>query len=76
MIDSIVPLEVGGTVCANPPGKPNELICQAASIGGFEVNAGAGDDTVGVAANVPVPVTLRGGAGDDTPDRRRRRPTS
>lgn len=65
VIDSIVPLEVGGAVCSNPPEKPNELICQAASIGGFEVNAGAGDDSVGVAGNVPVPVTLRGGGGAD-----------
>jgi hypothetical protein len=65
VIDSIVPLEVGGTVCSNPPEKPNELICQAAAIGSFEVNAGAGDDSVSVAGNVPVPVTLRGGAGAD-----------
>ena len=65
VIDSIVPLEVGGTVCSNPPEKPNELICQAAAIGSFEVNAGAGDDSVGVAGNVPVPVTLRGGGGPD-----------
>ncbi len=65
VIDSIAPLEIGSTVCSNPPEKPNELVCQAAAIGGFEVNAGGGDDSVGVAGNVPVPVTMRGGAGAD-----------
>lgn len=65
VIDSIVPLEVGGTLCAHPPGMPNELLCQAPAIAGFEVNAGGGDDRVVVARNVTVPVTLRGGAGDD-----------
>ncbi len=34
-------------------------------IGGFEVNAGGGDDSVTVAREVPIPVTLRGGPGDD-----------
>lgn len=65
VIDSVVPLEVGGSLCAHPPGNPNELLCQAPQIAGFEVNAGAGDDRVVVARNVSVPVTLRGGAGDD-----------
>jgi len=65
VIDSIVPLEVGGDVCAHPEGQPNELICEAVPIGGFEVNAGAGDDSVTVAREVPVPVTLRGGPGAD-----------
>jgi hypothetical protein len=65
VIDSIAPLEIGSTVCSNPPEKPNELVCQAAAIDGFEVNAGSGDDYVGVAGNVPVPVTVRGGAGAD-----------
>lgn len=64
-IASIVPLEVGGSVCANPEGAPNELLCRAPSVGSFEVNAGDGNDYVAVARNVPVPVTLRGGVGDD-----------
>jgi Ca2+-binding RTX toxin-like protein len=64
-IASIVPLEVGGSICANPEGAPNELLCEASSVGSFEVNAGDGDDYVAVARNVSVPVTLRGGAGDD-----------
>jgi hypothetical protein len=65
VIDSVVQLEVGGTVCAHPEGNPNKLVCDAPSIAGFEVNAGAGDDRVGVAKGVAVPVTMRGGAGDD-----------
>ncbi len=65
VIDSVVPLEVGGTVCENPPGNSNELLCQAPLVAGFEVNAGRGDDVVGVSRAVEIPVTLRGGAGDD-----------
>jgi Ca2+-binding RTX toxin-like protein len=65
VIDSIVPLEVGGTVCQNPPGNPNELICQAVQVSGFEVNADAGDDQVRVASSVSIPVTMRGGSGRD-----------
>ncbi|HWB70163.1 MAG TPA: hypothetical protein VG518_09330 [Solirubrobacterales bacterium] len=64
-IDSIVPLEVGGSICTNPPETSTELVCQAASVGGFEVNAGIGDDSVTVGKTVPVPVTLRGGPGND-----------
>jgi RTX calcium-binding nonapeptide repeat (4 copies) len=66
VIDSAVPLEVGGNVCANAPGNPNELVCAAPSIAGFEVNAGAGDDSVTVAQAISIPVTMRGGAGNDT----------
>jgi Ca2+-binding RTX toxin-like protein len=66
LIDSPVPLEVGGSVCWHPEGQPNELICEAAPIGGFEVNAGGGDDSVIVSSAVPIPVTLRGGPGNDT----------
>ncbi len=65
VIDSAVPLEVGGTICANAPGNPNELVCDAPSIAGFEVNAGGGDDKVAVAGSVSIPVTMRGGADDD-----------
>jgi hypothetical protein len=66
LISSIVPLEVGSTVCWHPPETQNELICQATAISGFEVNAGGGDDTVDVAGNIPVPVTIRGGPGADS----------
>jgi RTX calcium-binding nonapeptide repeat (4 copies) len=65
VIDSLVPLEVGGEICMHPEGRPNQLLCAAPPIGGFEVNAGAGDDSVTVARDVPVPVTLRGGPGGD-----------
>jgi Ca2+-binding RTX toxin-like protein len=65
VIDSVVPLEVGGSVCWHPEAQANELVCEAAAIAGFEVNAGAGDDTVTVAREVPIPVTLRGGPGRD-----------
>lgn len=65
VIDSAGPLEVGGTVCANPVGLPNELVCQASAISGFAVNAGAGNDRVVLGREVQVPVTLRGGGGDD-----------
>lgn len=66
VIDSLVQLEVGGTVCAHPEDRSNELVCDAPSIGGFEVNAGGGDDQVTVAKDVPVPVTMRGGGGNDS----------
>lgn len=65
VIDSVVQLEVGGTVCAHPEDNPNELLCDAPAIAGFEVNAGGGDDEVSVAKDVTAPATLRGGAGDD-----------
>lgn len=65
VIDSLVQLEIGGDVCAHPEGKPNELVCAAPSIASFEVNAGGGEDRVSVAQEVSIPVTMRGGAGDD-----------
>jgi len=65
VIDSIVELEIGGNLCAHPDENPFELVCDAPSIAGFEVNAGGGDDRVGVAKSVAVPVTMRGGGGDD-----------
>jgi len=65
VIDSLVQLEVGGTVCIHPEGQSNELVCEAPLVSGFEVNSGDGDDVISVARDVPVPVTLRGGAGDD-----------
>jgi RTX calcium-binding nonapeptide repeat (4 copies) len=65
VIDSLAQLEVGGSVCTHPEDNPNELVCAAPSIAGFEVNSGAGDDHVSVAKNIAVPVTMRAGAGDD-----------
>ena len=65
VIGSVVPLEVGGTVCAHPPDKENELICQASQIGGFTINSDGGDDQVRVARSITIPVTLRGGGGND-----------
>ncbi|MFI5028065.1 MAG: hypothetical protein ACHQCF_03680, partial [Solirubrobacterales bacterium] len=35
VIDSIDPLEVGGAVCENPPGAPDELLCQAVEVSDF-----------------------------------------
>jgi Ca2+-binding RTX toxin-like protein len=66
VIDSGAPLEVGGTICQHPAGNPNELVCEAPPIAGFVVNGGSHDDSVVVARAVPVPVTLRGGPGNDT----------
>jgi Ca2+-binding RTX toxin-like protein len=66
VIDSIVPLEVGGTVCTNPEGRTNELVCDAPFIAGFEVNSDGGGDEVSVAPEISIPVTMRGGHGDDT----------
>jgi Ca2+-binding RTX toxin-like protein len=67
VIDTVgQPLEVGGSVCAHPVGNENELICEAAAIGGFEVNGGGGDDSITVSPKVLLPVTLRGGPGNDT----------
>jgi Ca2+-binding RTX toxin-like protein len=66
LIDSQAPLEVGSTICKNPEGNPDELVCQASQVSGFQVNSGPGDDQVRAAPNVPIPVTLRGGPGDDT----------
>jgi Ca2+-binding RTX toxin-like protein len=65
VIDSASPLGVGGGVCVNPEGNPNELLCRAPKIAGFIVNADNGDDQISVAKNVPIPVTISGGAGND-----------
>lgn len=65
VIDSMVELEVGGSVCAHPEAKLNELLCDAPSIAGFEVNGGGGEDRVTVAREVSIPVTMRGGPGND-----------
>lgn len=65
VIDSVVQLDVGGSVCAHPENNPNELLCDAPSIAGFEVNADGGNDRISVAKNITIPVTMRGGAGED-----------
>jgi Ca2+-binding RTX toxin-like protein len=66
LILSTEPLEVGGNICEHPTEDvPNELLCTATAIAGFEVNAGAGSDSVYFSSDVPVPVTVRGGAGAD-----------
>ncbi len=66
VIDSIYPLEVGGTVCEHPPANLNELVCQAPQVAAFEFNADGGDDTARVAPEVRIPVSMRGGPGRDT----------
>jgi Ca2+-binding RTX toxin-like protein len=66
VIDSAVSLEVGETVCTHADENPNELVCDAPAIAGFEVNSGGGDDRVTVADKVAIPVTMRGGSGNDT----------
>jgi hypothetical protein len=65
VIDSIYPLEVGGTVCEHPSGNPNELVCQAPQVASFEFNADGGDDVARVSHLVQIPVSMRGGTGDD-----------
>lgn len=65
VIQSRVPLEVGGDICTHPEERPTELLCEAPAIAGFEVNAGGGNDKVVLASDIPIPATLRGGSGDD-----------
>jgi hypothetical protein len=65
VIVSTVPLEVGGDLCSHPEERPNELVCKATAIAGFEVNAGGGSDLVAFTGDIPIPVTIRGGAGGD-----------
>jgi Ca2+-binding RTX toxin-like protein len=66
VIDSVVELEVGGTVCEHPSGVATELVCKAPLVAGFEVNGGPGDDSVSVSSAIELPVTMRGGPGNDT----------
>ncbi|MGN6256557.1 MAG: hypothetical protein ACTHN3_02250 [Solirubrobacterales bacterium] len=65
LIFSAAPLEAGGDLCSHPEGRSNELSCQAPAISGFEVNAGGGADFITFSSDIPVPVTVRGGAGSD-----------
>jgi len=64
-VESATPLEVGGTVCTHPEGRPEALLCAASAIAGFEINTGAGNDVVTLGRTVPVPATIRGGEGND-----------
>lgn len=66
VIDSVAPLEVGGTICENAPGVPNQLICKAPLVAGFEINGGEGNDAFSVSSAIELPVTMRGGPGNDT----------
>jgi Ca2+-binding RTX toxin-like protein len=65
-IESGQPLEVAGTVCTHPEARIEALSCEAAPIAGFEINTGAGNDSVILGKTVPVPATIRGGEGNDT----------
>jgi Ca2+-binding RTX toxin-like protein len=65
VIDSVVPLEVGGPICVNPPDKQTELICQAPAIASFEFNADGGDDAITIGRSVTIPILVRGGPGND-----------
>lgn len=64
-IESATPLEVASAVCTHPEQRPEALVCEAAAIAGFEINTGAGNDTVILGKTVPVPATIRGGEGED-----------
>jgi len=65
VISSSGALEAGGGICSHPEERPNELVCTAPEIAGFEVNAAGGDDTIVLSADIPIPATLRGGGGGD-----------
>lgn len=65
LIEAQGPLEVGGEICSHPDGNENSLVCEARAISSFEVNAGGGNDTISFSPKVTVPVTLRGGPGND-----------
>jgi len=62
---STLALEVGGSICSHPEQVPTELECTATAIAGFEVNTGGGSDSVVFSSDIPVPVTVRGGGGND-----------
>jgi len=66
LIVSNEPLEAGGSICEHPSEEiPSELLCKATAIAGFEVNTGAGSDSVYFSSDIPAPVTARGGPGVD-----------
>lgn len=53
------------SACVNPGGKRDRLSCASRAIGGFEVNAGGGNDSVVVLGRVRVSTMLVGGPGND-----------
>jgi len=65
LISSPKPLEAPSGVCVNEDEAGTTLSCEAPAIASFEVNAGGGDDYIVFSPKIPVPVTLRGGPGDD-----------
>jgi Ca2+-binding RTX toxin-like protein len=65
LIEAQGPLEIGAAVCTHPEGREEWLLCEAKAVTGFEVNAGGGNDSITISRRVTVPVTLRGGPGDD-----------
>lgn len=65
IIDSRTPLEAGGGICTHEEGSPHALTCEAAPIGGIEVYAGAGADSVIISPRILIPATIRGGPGND-----------
>lgn len=65
VIESPRPLEVTGSVCRVAAGDRDRLECPATAVGGFRYEGGPGNSTVIVGGSVRVPVTLRGGTGDD-----------
>ncbi|HEY7950061.1 MAG TPA: hypothetical protein VID51_04415 [Solirubrobacterales bacterium] len=65
VIDSAAPLEGGEPACQLAPENPNELVCDAPMVAGFEVHAGPREDKIVVTRAVQVPVTIRGGRGSD-----------
>lgn len=65
LVTSLSPLEADGSICTRVEGALNRLSCRAVAIAGFEVNAGAGDDSVFISPRIFIPTTLRGGSGND-----------
>jgi Ca2+-binding RTX toxin-like protein len=65
VVDSLGPLEAASGICLHREGRENALVCEAAPIAGFEVSAGAGNDQAIISPKITVPVTLRGGPGND-----------
>src|SRR5664279_4412456 len=66
VIHSSLLLEAGTGVCAKGPNLAEpELVCAATAIASFEINGNGGNDTIELSRQVPVPATIRGGAGAD-----------
>lgn len=64
LISSPKPLEAPSGICTRDEAE-TMLTCAAPAIASFEVNAGGGDDYIVFSPKIPVPVTLRGGPGND-----------